>query len=70
MMSDTAPPGAGLLPTVAAPEAARETDPVILAFEYRIGHIFLLAIHGPGSLDRDHFGVPPAPERARTALTT
>jgi len=31
-----------------------------LAFEYRIGHIFLLAIHGPGSLDRGRFDVPPA----------
>src|SRR5215510_10564872 len=64
MMPDTAPPSAGLLPMVAAPEAARETDPVILAFECGIGHIFLLAIHGPGRLDRGRFDVPPALARA------
>src|SRR5215470_4636983 len=61
MMSDTAPSSTGLLLTVAAaPEVALETDPVILAFEYCIGHIFLLAIHGPGRLDRGRFDVPPA----------
>src|SRR5262245_41590006 len=37
-MSDTAPLGAGLLPAMAAPEAACETDSVILASEYRTGH--------------------------------
>src|SRR5947209_6877790 len=59
-MSDTAPPSVGLLPAVATPEAASETDPVILAFGYRIGHILLLAIHGPDRLDRGRFDVPPA----------
>src|ERR1700689_1230988 len=47
MMSDTAPRGAGLLPVPTAPESAGEPDPVISAFEYRIGPIFLLAIFSP-----------------------
>src|SRR5215471_1265561 len=69
IMSDTAPPSAGLLPMVAAPEAARETDPVISAFEYGIGHIFLLAIHGAGQTGWRPLRRPACPGTVRTAST-
>jgi hypothetical protein len=52
-MSDTAPPCAGLLLVLAALEFAGETDPVISAFEYRIGPIFLLAVFLPRYTEAD-----------------